>query len=125
MTQIDPLQVHVVADSTKSPAAPKPARRRNVRYSTVTLTEAAPVATIAGTEPLRDQLIVRASGNDVWITDSLPNAQAAAGGDTGQAYPVLATDATPTRWESTEAVYAAAAAYPATLGVIIIQREAS
>lgn len=122
---VDPVQVHVVADSSRPPETPRPPRRRQARYRTITLTEAAPVAVVAGTEPLRDRLIVRARDNDVYVCESEQAAQAVAAGGGTDGYPVLAAETAPVSWPCTEAVYAAAISYPATLGVIIISRESA
>jgi hypothetical protein len=123
----EPIPVHLVADSTKTPETPKGPRRTAVRYRTVTLSAGSPVQVVAGTEPYRKGMVVRATTNDVYLCESqaealaVVNAQTGGGLDTAYLLPHI--DTAPTSYESTEQVYAAAIAYPAVLSVIIISRE--
>lgn len=128
MSEVEAVRVHVVADSTRTPQAPQPARRRSVRYRTVTLSQAQPVAVVAGTEPLRHCLVVQVSGsNDVYLTDSeasaLAVANAGTGGGADTAFLLSHANPVPVPYESTEQVWAAAVTYPAVLSVMIISRE--
>lgn len=120
----EPIQVHVVADSTKGPA---PRARHAARYRTITLTAAQPIAVVCGTEPLRARLHLINSGaaNAVWVTDSeqaalaVANAGTGGGADTSAMLPAGAS----VKMETTEVAWCAATAYPASLTVIITSRE--
>lgn len=120
----EPIQVHLVADSTKGPA---PRERHTARYRTITLSAAQPVVPACGTEPLRHRLHLINSGaaNAVYVTDSeasalaVANAGTGGGADTAAMLPAGAN----VKYETTEAVWCAATTYPATLTVIITSRE--
>lgn len=123
------VRVHLVADSTRQPESSRPPRRMTVRYRTVVLTAQQTTAVVAGTEPHRRKIVALVSGsNDVYLTDSEASAlavvNAGTGGGLDTSFLLSHANPVPVPYESTEQVYAAAIAYPATLSVMIVSAEA-
>lgn len=119
-TEYEPVRVHVVADSTATPATP---RRMAVTYRTIVLTTTSPVQNLLGTDPSRCHVLVQATTNDVVLAATEAQAQDAANQASGIPAPdgflLPHANTAPARLETTEQLWAAAATYPAIVSLAI------
>jgi hypothetical protein len=120
--EIQPVPVHVVRDTTKDTGPARPCRVVMIPR-TIVLTSSAPVRNVLGTDPDRRYVLAQAIGNDVVLAATEAMAQDAYNEQTGLPNPdghVLAHANTgPSRLETTEALWAATATYPATVTLAI------
>lgn len=123
-----PVRVHLVKDDTAA-APPSPPRRprRGVQFRTIVLTTTAPVRNILGYEPARAYVLVQALGNDVVLAPTEALAQTAADETASTPNPdgflLSHANTVPVRLDTTEAMWASAAAYPAQVTIAIISRD--
>lgn len=120
-----PVKVHVVADSTRQATPASPPRMAGM-YLTIVLTSAAPVRNLIGTDPNREYILAQASGNDVVLCATKAQALDAYNEATGLPNPdgllLPKANTAPSPLKTTEALWAAAAAYPALVSLAVFTR---
>ena len=127
---VQPVPVHVTGiDEGLALGAAQPPRRRRVgcRAYTVVLTAASPVQEILGLDPKRAYALVQAGGNQAVINNNYAEIGNAANIAAGLPAPVGMLlpngNTAPTKIPGGDRWWAAAAAYPAQVTVLVVQED--
>jgi hypothetical protein len=128
-TGVEPVPVHVtgIDEGLALAGAAPPPRRAGCRPYTVVLTAAVPVDTILDLDAKRAYALVQAGGNDVVISNNRTEAYNAANQVAGLPNPIgmvlPSGNTAPTKIPGGDRWWAAAAAYPTQVTVLVVQED--